>query len=304
MLAPITNVFEAAPALSLGLLVLVLMLIAGEIGSRLRRHLSGLPAPEKADEETQEGYIVSGVVGLLALLLGFTFSMSVDRFEARRGLVLEEANAIGTTYLRTQLLGEPHRERISRLLVAYTDNRVAMAGAGSAEKVRPLLATNDQLITDLWAATSSAFLSIKGLDFSSSYLDSMNNVIDLDTARKAARMVRVPAEVFVALVIYMAVTAGVLGFVLAGPRVRRSAAFMYLLLTLSFVLIVDIDDPARGGVKEGQGPMEMLQRSLKNRPPPVFDKFRIEDSKTPPSSDRGPDWPGLPGAQPGSRPGG
>ena len=75
--------------------------------------------------DNQEGYIVSGVLGLLALMLGFTLAMAVDRFDTRRVLVLQDANAIGTTYLRAQLLDEPHRSRISRLLVDYTDNRIA-----------------------------------------------------------------------------------------------------------------------------------------------------------------------------------
>ena len=75
----------------------------------------------------QEGYVVSAVLGLLALMLGFTLAMAVDRYETRRALVLEEANAIGTTYLRAQLFGEPHRARLSKLLVEYNDNRLALA---------------------------------------------------------------------------------------------------------------------------------------------------------------------------------
>src|SRR5262249_6207064 len=146
----------------------------------------------------QEGYIVSGVLGLLALMLGFTLAMAVERFEARRLLVLEEANAIGTTYLRSQLLAEPHPTRLSRLLVDYTDNRIVLATA-PRDDVPRLLAKNDQFLTDLWAATSAAFETIKGLDFSSSYLETMNHMIDLDASRKAARLAHVPTEVLVVL---------------------------------------------------------------------------------------------------------
>src|SRR5215469_14965767 len=67
-----------------------------------------------------DGFIVSAVLGLLALLLGFTFSLAIQRFEERRQLVMQEANAIGTAYLRAQLLDSPHRERLSRLIVDYT----------------------------------------------------------------------------------------------------------------------------------------------------------------------------------------
>ena len=267
---------DGAPILILGGAVILLMIAAVAIGVVLKRRREH----GKGDQEEieGEGYVVSGVLGLLALLMGFTFALAVDRFDTRRGLVLEEANTIGTTYLRTQLLEEPHRSRISGLLVEYAENRLAL-GKTDALREPERLARNDQLVVELWAATSSAFQSIKGLDFSSAYLDSMNALIDLDASRKAARTVHVPTEVFVILVIYMVVTAGVLGYVLVGVRGRAAAAFMLLLLSMSLLLIVDIDRPTRGGVREGQGPMERLVESLKTTPASAYDRFRIKDAR-------------------------
>lgn len=270
--------FEGAPLLVLGLTVIILVVLAAGGGVLARRwHDRGPPAREKEGGE-QEGYIVSGVLGLLALLMGFTFALAVDRFETRRALVLEEANAIGTTYLRTQLLEEPHRARISGLLVAYTDNRLALSRITPGQPAAPaLLAQNDRLLTDLWAATASAFQTIKGMDFSSAYLDSMNQLIDLDASRKAARGAHVPTEVFIVLVIYLVVTAAVLGYVLVGPRGKSAAAFMLALLIMSLFLIIDIDSPNRGGVREFQGPMQQLQKSMKEQPASVYDRWRLED---------------------------
>jgi hypothetical protein len=267
---------DGAPILILGGAVILLMIAAVAIGVVLKRRREH----GKGDQEEieGEGYVVSGVLGLLALLMGFTFALAVDRFDTRRGLVLEEANTIGTTYLRTQLLEEPHRSRISGLLVEYAENRLAL-GKTDALREPERLARNDQLVVELWAATSSAFQSIKGLDFSSAYLDSMNALIDLDASRKAARTVHVPTEVFVILVIYMVVTAGVLGYVLVGVRGRAAAAFMLLLLSMALLLIVDIDRPTRGGVREGQGPMERLVESLKTTPASAYDRFRIKDAR-------------------------
>src|SRR5262249_42706851 len=159
-------------------------------------------------DDNHEGYVVSAVLGLLALLMGFTFALATDRYDARRGRVLEEANAIGTSYLRAQLLQEPHRTRISGLLVAYAENRIALAHAQSRDNPGALLARNDQLLTDLWSATVASFDSIKGLDFSSAFIESMNAVIDLDAARKAARRAHVPSEVYLVLFVYLVVTAG------------------------------------------------------------------------------------------------
>lgn len=275
------RLMSQAPLLAVALIVGALMAGAVILGRFLRSRRKSKEHPL----EGSEGFVISSVLGLLALLMGFTFSLAVDRFETRRALVLEEANAIGTTYLRAQLLPEPHRQRISGLLVDYTDNRLILAQA-PPDQIPNLLARNDALITDLWAATASAFTAIKGLDFSSSFLETMNNLIDLDTSRKAARLVRVPTEVFFVLVVYMIMTAGVLGYILEGRRSVGVAAFMLGLLSLALMLIVDIDRPTKGGIREGQGPMEMLRASLKAQPPQVFDRYVIEDAKRTPPAQR------------------
>ncbi|MBO9709079.1 MAG: hypothetical protein J7521_12795 [Caulobacter sp.] len=259
----------------IALLLFAAMCLAAVVGALiLRLTRAGKAADGDKDDDNGQGYIVSAVLGLLALLMGFTFSLAIDRFDARRLLVIEEANAIGTAYLRAQLLTEPHRARMTDLLVRYTDTRIALAKArpASAEQNR-LLRTNDALLTDIWAATSASFDSIKGLDFSSTYIDSINTLIDLDASRKAARGARVPTEVFAVLFIYLVTTAGVLGYVLTGVRGRLASLHLFALLTLSLVLIIDINRPVLGGVTESQRPMEDLRKSLAAQPPAVFDKW-------------------------------
>jgi len=256
------QLFNTAPVPLMGVLVLALMLAAAACGMALRRvNDRSSAASATAQSEGLEGYIVSAVLGLLALLMGFTFALAVDRFEIRRGLVLQEANAIGTTYLRAQLLEEPHRTRVSRLLVEYADNRITLARTGAAAAPQ-LLATNDRLVTDLWTATVAAFPTVKDMDFSTAFVEGMNEVIDLDAARKAARQARVPSAVFGVLIIYVVATAGVLGYVLGNGRGRLAAGFLLPLVALSLMLVVDIDRPVNGGVREGQGPMEALRASL------------------------------------------
>jgi len=213
------------------------------------------------------------VLGLLALMMGFTLAMAVDRFEARRHLVLEEANAIQTAYLRAQLIGEPHRTRLSRFLIEYTDNRLALATANSSDTPR-LLANNNRMLTDLWAATAAGFDSIANLHFSSTFVESMNAVVNLDAARKAARLQHVPVEVLFLLSAYIVATAGVLGYVLTGPRGQIAGAFLITLLAIALVLITDLDRPKTGGIRESQAPMELLRASLKAQPPAVFDRWR------------------------------
>jgi hypothetical protein len=256
--------------------VLLTGMVAAAIGGHVFRVNQNRRDEKKAVthlSEGQEGYIVSAVLALLALLLGFTFSLATDRFDARRILVLQHANAIGTAYLRSQLLGEPHRSRLSHLLIEYTDNLVILAKA-PPKQVAPLLANDDRLMTDIWAATAAGFDSIKNIDFSSTFVDSINNLIDMDGARRAARQAHVPTTVFAVLLIYIVVAAGVLGYLLSTPRGRFAAIFLMGLLTLSLLLIIDIDRPTRGTIRESQASMEQLLKSLKSQPISVYDRWR------------------------------
>lgn len=284
---------ETAAPWQVGLALLIAMFLASTLGEWLNGVAARAKKAKRAGDDDDGGdtYIVSATLGLLALLMGFTFSLAVDRFEARRQLVVQEANAIGTTYLRTQMLEPVDRARISKMLVDYTDNRIILAKA-NIKDVPPLLAKNDQMLTDLWTATRAAWPSIKGLDFSSAYLDSMNNLIDLDAARKAARLARVPSAVFFVLFIYVITSAGVLGFAGANKTEGRGAtAFLYILLVISLLLTLDIDRPRSGRVTESQAPMERLRDSLAKQPPAVFD--RLSSGEASPA----PDTP-LPGAVP------
>lgn len=259
-----------APALTISAVLLGLMVGAAFLGRHLRgwhRRRFG----EEVDSKGQEEIILSAVLGLLALLLGFTFSLAVDRYEARRRLVVDEANAIGTVYLRAQLLEEPHRLRMSRLLVQYTDNRIALAKA-PPRRLLERLHRNRDLIHDIWTAAKASFPTIQGLDFSSAYLESVNALVELGSERVAERMVRVPPEVFFVLFIYMITTAGVVGYVLKGPQSHLVATFLLALLTLSLMLIIDVDRPRTGIVQESQAPMEDVRRAMQLWQPESFDR--------------------------------
>lgn len=261
------------------LLILALAAMVGVFARIARdRHFG----PTHAD--TQEGYIVSAVLGLMALLLGFTFSLAVDRFDTRRERVLESANAVGTAYLQTQLLGEPHRSRISGILVRYVDNAIILAKA-KPEHTAALAAEDDRILTELWQATTAGFDSIRNIDFSSTYVASINNMIDMDGARRAARGAHVPSQVFFVLFVYFAVTAAVLGYVLTGPKGRMMAGFLLFLIVLSLMLILDIDRPNMGTIREAQTPMESLQKTMAAQPPGLFDRWRTPaDTPTPPGA--------------------
>jgi hypothetical protein len=265
----------ATPLWLIALSLLLAMALSSLLGNYLRKRELRKHAGDDEKVDTDGGFVLTSVLGLLALLVGFTFSLAVDRFEARRGLVLEEANAIGTAYLRTQLLDEPHRSRISQSLVEYTDNRIELSRLRD-DQARHLVAKNDALTNQLWIETVAAWPTIRGIDFSSAYLDSMNTVIDLNESRKISRQAKVPYEVYAVLFIYLVATAALVGYTRKTTRERLSALFMFLLLTLTLMLIIDIDRPVDGGINESQRPMEDLQASLRSTPPAFFNPPAIE----------------------------
>jgi hypothetical protein len=260
---------SAIPLWLIGIVLFGGMLVASWLGSWLRRkHDRTRGKDEKGSDK--EGLIVSSVMGLLALLVGFTFSLALDRYDNRRSGVLEEANAIGTTYLQTQLLDAPHRERLSQLLVAYADNRLALSQAAPGAQTKAALASNDRLVTQLWTAMVAAFPSVKGYDFSSTYVSSVNHMIDMDAARRAARRANIPGEVLVLLLVYQLVAAGVVGYTLVGERGRQAAAFLFLLFGLSLLVVFDLDRPISGWIRISQQPMKELVEFMRADPPAVF----------------------------------
>lgn len=257
-----------------GIVTLLVLLMAAGAGQLLRRAQERRARRNDSESEpsvAQEGYLLSSALGLLGLLLAFSFGMVLNRYEARRELVTTEANAIGTAYLRAQLLDEPHRSRLSNLLIAYTDNRIKLA---TADDPKAYFAANDRLLTEIWAAVSAARESALSHGLTTALLMTFNEVIDLDTERKIAWRLRVPTEVLFLLLVFLAVTAGVVGHQVDGPRGKRAALVLFALLAVSITVITDINRPMAGSARESQEAMRMLLASLKAQSPGTFDQFK------------------------------
>jgi hypothetical protein len=258
-----------ASVLMVSLGVLMSLLIAFAAGYLLRTRAVG-PGRVTSLEGSQEGLVVSAVLVVLGLLLGFTFSLALDRFEERRQLVVAEANAIGTSYLRAQLLDEPDRTRLSRLLIAYTDTQIELATRQNDNQ--RLVQKNNQLLTRIWAAVVSAMNTPKGKAIATPLLLSFNELIDRDTERQAARAARIPGLVMVMLYVFLVVIAAVLGFVLVGVNQRIMALIMCVLLTFGISIITDLNRPTTGTILESQQPMLQTKRMLEE-PRSVFEEY-------------------------------
>jgi len=261
----------SVPAIAVG--TFSLMLIAAAVGQFVRRiqHRRAKGEERETDPSVaQEGYLLGSVLGLLGLLLAFTFGMALNRYETRRELVMKEANAIGTAYLRTQLLDEPYRGRLSKILVDYTENRIQLAAVGGGGG--PRLVRNDELLTAMWGAVKASRESALAHGLTTAMLMTFNEVIDLDAERKIAWDLRIPIEVLFLLIVYLSVTAAVVGHQVDGPRGRRAAFALFLLVSLSITIIADLNRPMSGHARESQKPMIMLLASLRSQPPTVFDR--------------------------------
>lgn len=248
------------PLWVVGLLFLCALTIAVALGYAGQTRLQRMA---DAGSEPPHGgaHLLSAVLGLMALLLGFSFSMAMDRYDTRRQLVVQEANALGTTWLRIQLLDEPDRTVMSDLMRRYVDARLTWSNS-TAE--RPPEAGALVLQQQLWAATGVALRSDSPPLLTRGVMDSLNESIDLASARAAARAAHIPDFVQWLLLVYAILAMAMLGTVLGSSLKQHlpQTALLLVLLTLSHMIVLDLDRPRSGSIQVSQQPMEDLRQSI------------------------------------------
>jgi hypothetical protein len=242
---------------------LVCLFAAIEIGFLLgRRVRSVMDDPSRSEINM----IQAAVLGMLALLLGFTFSMATSRFDVRKQLVLEESNAIGTTFLRAQLLPEPQRTEVSNLLRHYVDVRLEFYSAGiDPVMLREASDKTEQAHRELWSRAVVVGQKDPRAVTTGVFIQSLNEMIDLHAKRMAALENHVPEVVFILLYLVSTLSLGMVGYG-CGLGTRRNllmpmtAAFLIASIVL---IVVDLDRPRRGLVKVSQQRLIDLQESLR-----------------------------------------
>jgi hypothetical protein len=249
--------FDTVPLIVAGPVILLLLLGGVELGYRghswlMADRVAGHGGPDQ---------LLAAVLGLLALLLGFTFSLALNRYETRRDFVLQEANAIGTTWLRAQLLEEPNRAAMSGLLRVYVDARLKWSQADDRDD----LTATDAIQQNLWRQVGVAIRTDPSAQLSRGLMDAMNDSFDLASARVAMRQAHIPDRVLAILLLYAFLSAVMLGYILsANGRPHRIATAMLLaLMTLALIVILDLDRPRTGAILVSQQPMIDLKASLR-----------------------------------------
>lgn len=251
----------------IALVVIGFLLLAIELGFRAANR-----APSELTDAAKAPVLaISGaIVGLLALLLGFTFSMALSRFEQRKQLVVQESNAIGTAYLRARLLPEAERAAVAGLLREYVQNRLDFHNfRDDSTRSKVVAGRNEQLQRELWSNATAAVHKDDREVTTGLFIESLNEVIDLHADRVAAMENHVPEPVLL-LLFLVAIMAGlIVGFScgLQGSRHFFTTTLMALLIAMVIIIILDLDRPRRGLIFVGQGSMIRLQESIKNDTP-------------------------------------
>lgn len=253
--------------LAIFILIMVLMLAFAEVGFRLGL---GLHTTKDAARKVQIGGIQGAVLGLLGLLLGFTFAMAVDRYDTRRGLIVEEANAIDTTYLRASLLPEAHQAPVKDLLARYVDVRLKywplVDQPAKFEEGKRLIG---DIQVELWKHATEAAKEAPN-DITATFIDSLNETIDTDTKRIAAMRASIPSGVWLLLIVVAACGCVTTTYASGaeGVRTKLGSVFLPLLITVVIVLIFDISHPRMGLIQIGQQPLADLQQSMQAKQSP------------------------------------
>jgi hypothetical protein len=232
-----------------------------ELGYRLGRWWQAR-TPDK-EEQGPAGVIVGAILALMAFLLAVTMGMASDRFDARRSLVLEEANAIGTAYLRADFLPQPYRDRSKELYRQYVPQRIV--GSSDPAEVAARIGRSAGILSQLWTVTRAGVAAAGSSDVMALYVEAVNQVIDLHESRIAAGIyARVPQTVLWLLLVGTALSLGMVGYSagLAGHRSLITMAVLILALGAVLLLVVDLDRSRDGFLQVSQQPLVDLQQQV------------------------------------------
>jgi hypothetical protein len=241
---------------------IIIVMVANEVGYRLGRVSHRHSEDEK---ESPVSAIAGSILGLTAFMLAFTFGMVTDRYDARKALVRDEANAIGTAYLRSDFLPEPDRSEAANLFRQYVDDRLAAARARDLDQTHRALIESDRIQRQLWKMAVVNARKDMNSDVAALYIDSLNAVIDLHATRVAVGLhARVPAGIWLVLGVLVILGCTGVGYqtAIAGSRRSRAMPILAISFAMVIVLIASLDRPMSGFITVSQQPLEDLRASI------------------------------------------
>jgi hypothetical protein len=224
-------------------LVIVLLVGAAELGALFGRRLR-----QKSEKSEPMTTLTASALGLLALLLAFSLSHALSRYEVRRALVLEEANAIGSTARLTTMLPKEAQPAILNRLQDYVALRIGLHTDDPAQLERDT-AKSREVLSDLWrqAVAVSEPQSLPAHRF----INSLNEMIKIEERRLESAQYYVPNAVLLMLLGVAAIAVGFTGYQSGGTQSHLHVATLMMAVTIAvvIVLVVDLDQPVRGFIQ-------------------------------------------------------
>lgn len=248
--------------------ILVLLIVTAAAAVEAVGHRLGTRSSGRNDDATRThaATVLAASLGLLTLLIGFSFSMAVSRYEGRRQLVIKEANAIGTTWLRGQMLGPARDSAVTALLRRYVDIRVSVAvHEPEDEELAGAIRASHAIHDSLWQVAREVAAQDQRMAVISLFTTTLNDMIDVDGERLAAYQQRVPAAILWGLLLTSWFTLGLGGYVtgLGGARQRWLNLSVTILFALFIGLIADLDRPRGGYIQTPYQSLSDLQAAMR-----------------------------------------
>src|SRR6516165_3396930 len=254
---------DALPLWALFIFILLVVLLSVEFGYRLGKYRRRRREEEK---EAPLGTMVGAELGLLAFILAFTFGLAAARFDTRRQVLLDEANAIGTTYLRAGILPE-RGEQIRDLLRDYVAVRLEAVQPG---KLSEGIRRSEDIQQKVWTEAETVGQKNPNSIVVGLFVQSLNQMIDLHAApMQAGLRSRIPGAIWLGLFAVAALSLATMGYHAGLSGTRRSLAIVAVAVTFAVVieLIADLDRPQQGILRVSQQALLDVQRSM-NAPAP------------------------------------
>jgi hypothetical protein len=243
------------------LLSFVLLWLSARIGAAFRKR-----QPLDEDARHDLDLAVAATLTLLGLIIGFSFSMATSRYDQRKNYEEAEANAIGTEYLRADLLPAGDAARVRALLAEYLNERVLFYRARDEDELRQINAATAQVQADLWSAVKTPPDAAHATSVLGLAISGMNDVLNSQGYTQAAWWNRIPMAAWV-LMGLIAICANLI-FGYAAHLAKAGAIQLLVLplvLSIAFFLIADIDSPRRGVIRVNPQNLTSLAQSLHPR---------------------------------------
>ncbi len=253
------NPFLEQSFLVIGPVIFLLLILATGIGYKVGKR-QGKRASSAEKLEKTAGTIAGAMLALFGFILAISLSMADSHFEARRKLVLDEANAIGTGRLRALTIGGEHGTEIVRLLNDYARVRMDFFAAGEdSVRLKSVYQKTSDLQQRIWNHASAIGRNAP-TPISAILLSSLNEMFDLASTRRWAFEVRVPSYVINLLLLFGLLAMGMMGyyFGICGVHHPILSALLFVAFTIAILLVIDLNKPRGGYIQPEQSPLNWL----------------------------------------------